>query len=78
MRNISQLAKVTSIDGITVMGRLNEVAYDANGTYALSVGKSVLHVPGDWPVDIRRSAQLDTLVNISDDLSEGLEVDDAA
>jgi hypothetical protein len=77
LRNIGQLARVTTLDGVTVMGRLNEVASKEN-VYALVIGGSVFEVPGDHPVDIRRSANLDALVNISDDISEGLEADNAA
>jgi hypothetical protein len=78
LRNVGQLAQAVTLDGITVMGRLDAVSYDKNGTYALSIGRNVFHVPADHPVIIRRSAQLDALVNISDDLAAELEVDNAA
>lgn len=60
------------------MGRLDAVSYDKNGTYALSIGRNVFHVPANHPVTIRRSANLDALVNISDDIADGLEADNAA
>ena len=77
LRNIGQLARVVTLDGVTVMGRLNEVA-SCKDVYALVIGGSVFEVPGDHPVDIRRSANLDALVNISDDVAEQLEADSAA
>jgi len=80
LRNIGQLAQATTLDGITVMGRLDAVSYDNTGRYALSIGRNVFRVPADHPIDIRRSAQLDALVyanEISEDIVESL-VDDAA
>lgn len=72
LRNLTQLAKVTKPNGVTVMGRLNEVSYGGSVFYTLTVGGSTFTVPADHPVDIRRSANLDELVTISDDLSERL------
>jgi len=72
LRNVSQLAQTTTIDGMTVMGRLDSICYDANGTYALSIGGHLFHVPASHPVEIRRTANLDELVTISDDLAERL------
>ena len=77
LRNIGQLARTTTLDGVTVMGRLNEVCYRED-VYALTIGGSTFQVSADHPIDIRRSANLDALVNISDGIDDGLEADNAA
>jgi hypothetical protein len=77
LRNISQLAMATSIDGITVMGRLESVAYAAErNTFQLVIGGNTLHVPGTHPVEIRRTAEADALVTANDighDVADSLE-----
>ena len=81
LRNISQLAQAKSVDGITVMGRLDSVAYDGRNTYMLSIGGHTLHVPGDHPIDIRRTAVVDALVianDIAEDVADSLEAEHAA
>jgi len=77
LRNLQQLARTTTLDGVTVMGRLNEVCYRED-VYALTIGGSTFQVPADHPIDIRRSANLDALVNIEAGVDEGLEADNAA
>ena len=77
LRNIGQLAQVT-LDGVTIMGRLDGVAFRGDGDYILSIGRQALSVPADHSVIIRRSANLDALVNISDGIDDGLEADNAA
>jgi len=66
LRNISQLAQATTLDGITTMGRLDSVSYDSSGTYALSIGGCVFNVPAEHPIEIRRTASTDALVTAND------------
>jgi len=76
LRNVDQLAQAKSVDGITIMGRLDSVAYDGRNTYMLSIGGHTLHVPGDHPIDIRRTAVADALVmanDIAEDVADSLE-----
>jgi len=66
---------------MTVMGRLDSVAYDGRNTYMLSIGGHVLHVPADHPIDIRRTAVADALVIANDigmDVADSLEAENAA
>lgn len=82
LRNLQQLAQATSIDGITVMGRLESVAFAKERyTYQLVIGGNTLHVPADHPLDIRRTAEADALVVANDvhyDIADSLEAEHAA
>lgn len=81
LRNVGQLAQATTLEGVTIMGRLDGVAFSGDGNYILSIGRNGFKVPGDHPVDIRRSANLDALVNGNEntgDIADRLEADDAA
>lgn len=81
LRNIGQLARATTLDGVTIMGRLDGVAFSGSGEYILSIGRYPLSVPADHPIDIRRSADLDALVYGNEntgDIADRLEADDVA
>lgn len=79
LRNVGQLASIDE-DGYTTMGRLDGIRHDSE-TFTLQIAGYTFHVDGDYPIDIRRTANLDAMVNnleVSKDIVDRLPVPNAS